>query len=214
MRNRRFPAVCCGALLTAALNSTTAEPPPATKPPGGPAVTNVVPAPRPNPAAKAEEERARPLREAMEARDQADLARAAFEREHRAGPLAKDAEEAFAQVVAAYEKSTDRPNSSSEVLQVIVYCHLRLAGAYQYVQQFDEAVAQAKKAVEISVGSPSEVEATFNLGLIYLQAKHDAPSALAAFKRAQELIPATMKDANEQAKWLAAVSEGIARCQP
>jgi tetratricopeptide (TPR) repeat protein len=200
-------------MLTIAFGVAAADKPAPGEPAGGPAVGDGGVKARQDAAARAEEERGRPLREAVTARNQADLTRATFEHEHRAGPLAKDAGDAFEQVVAAYQRAIQRPNSSPEVLQVIVNSHLRVAGAYQYVGQFDKAVAQAKKGVEVSAGTASEVEATYNLGLIYLQALHDLPSALAALKRTQELIPATMKDPDEQAKWLTAASEAIARCQ-
>ena len=185
------------------------------EPPAGPAVGDGVDRDqaRRDAATRAEAERTRPLREAVEARDQADLTRAGFERDYRPGPLAANAKEDFQKVVAAYELATQRPITSPEVLQVVVNAHLRLAGAYQYVGQFDKAVAQAKKAADAATGTPGEVEATYEVGLIYLQALHNPQLALAPLKRAQERIVATIKDPNEQAKWNAATSEAIARCQ-
>jgi tetratricopeptide (TPR) repeat protein len=214
MRKHRFFGLISSVLMSLIIVNLTAAEPPGAKPAGGPAVGGIAP---PDPVAVArareEEERARPLREAQQARDQADLDRAAFERVHRAGPLPEDAAKDFAQVITAYELAIDRRTDSVEVLSVVVNAHLRLAGAYQYTGQFDKAVAQVRKAVTLSAGTPAEVETNFELGLMYLQALHDPASALAFLKRAQELVPATMKEPDEQAKWFAATSEMIVRCE-
>jgi tetratricopeptide (TPR) repeat protein len=203
----------CALTCTIFLSAASAEPP-IDKPLPGPAVGGLAPpTPAAVAAAKAEEERNRPIREASQARDDADLKRSAFEARHRAGPLPKDAADDFAQVVAAYEKAIDRPTDSPDVMPIVVNARIRLAGAYQFTGQFDKAIAQVKKAVELSAGTRCEVEANFELGLMYLQALHDPASALPYLKRAQELVPALMKDPGDQAKWLSATSETIVRCE-
>jgi hypothetical protein len=183
------------------------------EPPGGPAVARGANDRGKVAADPAEDERGRALNEAIEARDQADLSRAAYELNHKAGKVTGDAKDAFDQVLSAYARSIDRPLVSPEVIKVVAYCHLRLAGAYQYVGEFDKAVAQGKEAAKVSAGSSQEIDATLTVGLIYLQALHDPRKALTWMKRAQDLAQSISSDKDEQAKWLAAAAQGIQRCE-
>ncbi len=184
------------------------------EPPAGPAPAdggaNVR---RPAPADPAEQERRRALNKALDARNQADLSRAAYESANKAGKPSAKAKDAFEQVVAAYEKAIDRPLASPEVIEVVAYCHLRLAGAYQYAQEFDKAVDQSKKAVHASAGTAKEIDATYAVGLIYLQAIHDPKEAMTWMKRTQDLTQTIVLDPAEQAKWFAATAEAIQRCE-
>jgi tetratricopeptide (TPR) repeat protein len=161
----------------------------------------------------ADDERAQALNDAIQARDQADRSRAAFELSYKSGKLPADAKGDFDRVVSDYAKSIDRPLVSQDVMKVVAYCHLRLAGAYQYVGEFDKAVAQAKDASNVSAGTAEEVDATYNVGLIYLQALHDPKEALTWMKHAQGLVASVLPDASDHAKWLTATAEGIRRCE-
>lgn len=184
------------------------------EPPGGPAAKDAGPEAQPKTAAdKAQEDRDRSLNEVLAARDQADLTRASYERANKPGPVPTEAKEAFEQEVAAYAKAIDRPLASPEVIKVVAYCHLRLAGAYQYVQQFDKAIEQGKMAARVSAGTAQEVDATYAVGLIYLQAMHDRKQALTWFKRTQTLAQSILPDPSEQAKWQAATGDVIRQCE-
>ena len=169
---------------------------------------------RPIDGKAAEEERqAKPIREAQQARDRADLLRAAYEAANKPGPVPQEAQAGFDEMIEAYRQAIGRTASSPDVAKIVVYCHLRLAGAYQYAGQFPKAVETCKKAAEAFAGSPPEIDACFNLGLIYLQAMHQPREALPWFKRARELAGAFLQDADEKAKWLAATEETIGRCE-
>jgi tetratricopeptide (TPR) repeat protein len=151
--------------------------------------------------------------DAEQARDHADRLRAAYESTNKPGPVPKESREQFDEVIAAYAAAIDRPIATQEIAQIILNCRLRLAGAYQYTQQFDKALAQAKKAAKEFAGAPQELEAVYNLGLIHLQAFHDPKSALEHFQRAHELATRTVQEPNERSKWLTATSEAIHRCE-
>jgi hypothetical protein len=184
------------------------------EPPAGPAVADGgAEVQRKAAADAAEAERGRARNEALEARNQADLSRAAYESANKPGPVPDQAMAAFDHVVWAYDKAIDRPLASPEVIEVGAYCHLRLAGAYQYVQKCDKAVEQCKKAAQVSAGTPQEVDATYSVGLVYLQAMHDPKEALTWMMRAQGLAQTTLAGSPEQAKWVAATGEGIQRCE-
>jgi tetratricopeptide (TPR) repeat protein len=201
-------------LLSAAV-FTRAEPPSA-KPPSGP-VAKVGEDNQAKAAAREDEERRQrqPLIDAQNARDHADRLRAGYERAHKPGPVAKEANEAFDEVIAAYGQAIDRSATASpELADVVLYCHLRLAGAYQYTQQFDKAIEQAQKAAKAFAGSPREIEAVYNVGLIYLQAVHDPKSAMTWLKRAHELAQSMENEQPEaRAKWLTATAEATERCE-
>ena len=198
-------------LLTLASASAIAEPQVA-KPAAGPAPGNQNINANKN-AAQTEEDRNHQLYiDAVLARDRADLKRSDFESKNRDGPVAKTATVEFEQVVAAYQEAINRPVSSPEIRNVVLYCYLRLAGAFQHVQQFDKAIEQATKAANQFAGTPEEVEATMAVGLIYLQAVHDPNKAIEWLKKSQELAQAI--DVPEQkAKWLSATAESLRRAE-
>jgi tetratricopeptide (TPR) repeat protein len=211
MRSHVAGVVAFAISLAAAL--VRAEPPTA-KPPSGPAanVGEDEEAKR-RAACDAEERRQRqPLIDAQNARDHADRLRAGYESAHKPGPVAKEAREAFDEVVAAYAQAIDRSTASPEIADVAMYCHLRLAGAYQYAQQFDKAIEQAQKAAKAFAGSPREIEAVYSVGLIYLQAVHDPKSAITWLKRAHELAQSAQQEPELRAKWLTATAEAMERC--
>jgi tetratricopeptide (TPR) repeat protein len=198
------------------LTTTARAEPPSAKPPSGPAA-KVAEDNQAKAAAREEEERRQrqPLIDAENARDHADRLRAGYERAHEPGPVAKEASDAFDEVIAAYGQAIDRSTASPEIADVVLYCHLRLAGAYQYTQQFDKAIECAQKAAKAFAGSPREIEAVYGVGLIYLQAMHDPKSATTWLKRAHELAQSVQQqqEPEARAKWLTATAEAMERCE-
>jgi tetratricopeptide (TPR) repeat protein len=204
-------------LLAILLGSFAASAEPAAKPPAGPAVKIGQDDQDQRRAAdrEAEERRQRqPLIDAQNSRDHADRLRAGYEHDHKPGPVPKEARDTFDEVLAAYAQAIDRSTASPEIADVVLYCHLRLAGAYQYTQQFDKAIEQAQKAAKSFAGTPREIEAVYNEGLIYLQALHDPKSAMTSLKRAHELAQSMQNEQPEtRAKWLTATAEAMERCE-
>lgn len=150
--------------------------------------------------------------DAIEARDNADLARAAYEKNRRAGPAkaenAADDEAAFAPVQAAYQNAITRYPGT----EIDCHCRIRLAGAYQFRGQFDRAVDQAKQAAERFAGTEPGMGATQAVGLIYLQALHDPAQAAVWFNRLNAQA-ADLKDESSRGKWQVAAAQGLARCE-
>lgn len=88
-------------------------------------------------------------REAVEARDAADLARAEYERTYRLydwkdKALPPAADEEFAKVEKLYQEAIRR----FSLTDIGVYCRERLAGAYQYRGQHEKAAALKQEAEE------------------------------------------------------------------
>jgi hypothetical protein len=147
---------------------------------------------------------------AVTARDNADLMRAAWEKANgrragQAAPPPNDAE--FEKVVAAYKQAID----SYPGTEIEHQCRIRLAGAYQFRGKFDKTIEEAKKDAERFVGTKFGAEATQTVALTYLQALHDPVQAQVWFQKLQ-IESARFNDENERAKWQAAAREGLERC--
>lgn len=89
---------------------------------------------------------------AIKARDAADLARSAYEKQYtlyewRNRPLPPEADEAFAKVETLYRDAIDKAGMTD----IGVYTRQRLAGAYQYRGQKERAAAMNKEAEELKL---------------------------------------------------------------
>lgn len=170
--------------------------------------------------AQAAREQARRNKEAVEqaehqahvareqARERGDLARAAFEKAHRPGPVAEKDRGAFEAVVAEYKQAIALdPNG-----EIGSYCRQRLAGAYTYVGNFDEAGRILADALAKARGAADQVTALQSLALHELQTRHRPGDAL-PWARAMQTAAETFTDPSMQAKWHAASAELITRCE-
>ena len=121
-------------------------------------------------------------RAAREARDLADISRAAFEKRYRrkdSMPAGED--EAAAEIVAAYEDViTKWPDS-----KIAAYCGIRLAGFHQFRRDYAKASATAEKVARAFPGTVHEMDAYFTIGLMHLQALHDPAAAIPWFAKIQ-----------------------------
>jgi tetratricopeptide (TPR) repeat protein len=142
------------------------------------------------------------------ARDKADRMRGDFEAHHKPGPAPQEANKQFNDIVEAFRAAIDIDPSG----EVATYCRLRLSGAYTYTGDFNAALRILEEAVNAAVGIKDRVQACQEAANFCLQAMHKPADALRWFKRAEVLIP-KIDDPNEQAKWLAANTEGTARCE-
>jgi hypothetical protein len=227
-RHRRLiPVLAVAALLTAAAGPAThpEAPAPAKRAAAEPAVAPAPAAPAAVPAdARPPADRAplppvNQIRElqgqeysnAVDARDAADLLRAAYEgaRSRRLGnaappPAANDVE--FDRVAAAYRQAIARyPGTEFEHS-----CRTRLAGAYQFRGQFDRAIDEAKQDAERFEGTKLGLEAIQSVGLIYLQAIHDPAQAKVWFNKLK-IAAGTINDDQVRQKWGAAAAQGLTR---
>ena len=133
--------------------------------------------------------RGQELRDAREARGQADRLRAAFESAYgRRSPLKEGREEAFKEAEAAYRKVIEQYPDT----EVAAYCLVRLSGLYQFAGRRDKAEAVLKDVVTRFAGTEYESKAYFELGLHYLQALHDPGAAIPWLGKVQP--PATAGD--------------------
>ena len=147
--------------------------------------------------------------ERVEARDRADLMRAAFEKEHKAGKTPEgDRAKAFEAIVKAYRAAIDLDPRG----EIGTACRLRLAGAYTYIGEFGSAARVMEETVNVAAGAKEQVLACHALGMHYLQAMHKPAEALPWFRRA-EVSVGKIEDEQERAKWAAAVAEGVARSE-
>jgi len=121
------------------------------------------------------------LRDAREARDRADVLRAAYERP-RQGPhgAAKDEAE-FAKVAAAYRDAIAKCKGT----EIAAYCLVRLAGAHMFSKEYDKAAEVLNELASGYPGTEHEAEAYFTFGLMHLQNRHDPAAALPWFGKVQ-----------------------------
>lgn len=128
------------------------------------------------------------LRDAQQARDRADLLRAAYERP-RQGPKGAEKDEGeFAKVVVAYADAIERYSGTD----IAAYCQVRLAGFYQFGREYDKAAKVLSDLAQRYAGTEYEARAYFSSGLMHLQARHDPASALPWFEKVP--APATAGD--------------------
>jgi len=132
----------------------------------------------------------------VDARDAADLARVAFEAKRRPGPLADGERPAFDAVVAAYRKAIDL----DPVGEIGGYCRVRLAGAHQYVGDFDGAGRILTEAVNVARGPEARVKAQYEMALFELQARKRPAQAIEWATRAREALDRTPDQAGNQAQ--------------
>lgn len=187
------------------------KPQPGVMPPGGPAAgkgENEAELRARLARQQAEAEESRRRAEIANASGQADRMRAAFEAARRPGPLARADEPAFEAVVAAYRRAIGLDPAG----ETGAYCRLRLAGAYVYVGQREQAVRIMQEAVNIAPGPRQRVEALITLALHHLQAEHDPAEALVWARRAQASLP-DFREPDERTKWETAISQTVARCE-
>jgi tetratricopeptide (TPR) repeat protein len=187
--------------------ASAAGPEPATrKPADGPGAREAPPREKTE-AEKAEEAAHQAYSARVEARDRADLMRAAYEKANRPGPTPEGAVKQFEEVVAAYRAAIDLGPTSAEATD----CRMRLAGAYMYTGAFDAATRVMQETVNVAAGPREQVAACHGMGMHQLQALHRPAEALRWFERARRLVP-KIEDDDERAKWAVAVAQGIARC--
>ncbi|HSI32133.1 MAG TPA: hypothetical protein VK986_00975 [Tepidisphaeraceae bacterium] len=171
------------------------------RPPVGPKAVEGVKEVRPQDEAADAAHRAHSAR--VDAQTTADLARAAFERKRRPGPLADDERGTFDAIVLAYRKAIDL----DPVGEIGGYCRLRLAGAHQYVGDFDGAGRILTEAVNVARGPEARVKALYEMALFELQARKRPAQALEWATRARAALERTPDDpANQvEADHLAAI---------
>jgi tetratricopeptide (TPR) repeat protein len=194
-----------GLVIGLAAMASRAEPT-SRKPPDGPGAREATPRAKTE-AEKAEEAAHQAYSERVEARNRADLMRAAYEKANRPGATPEGAVKQFEEVVAAYRAAIDLGPTSAEATD----CRVRLAGAYMYTGAFDAATRVMQEAVNVAAGPREQVVACHAMGMHQLQALHRPGEALRWFDRAQQQVP-KIEDDNERAKWAAAVAQGITRC--
>jgi tetratricopeptide (TPR) repeat protein len=178
------------------------EPPNAKPNPGpGPVVRDESPKPEPeSPAHKR-------YSDSVNARDQADLMRAAYEKEHKPGTVPEDAAKQFEKLVEAYRAAIDIDPRG----EVATYCRQRLSGAYTYTGDYDAGLRILIEAVNVAAGPLDQIRACHGAGYHCLQAMHQPGAALRWFKRAEAQLD-KLADPDEKAKWQTATAQGIARC--
>jgi len=214
---RMNPIHLCGAATIALClliaSPASAEGPRVNKPLPGVGGGNVDPA-------QAAREQARRNKEAAEqaehqahiareqARERGDLARAAFEKAHRPGPVAEKDRGAFEAAVGEYKQAIALDPDG----EIGSYCRQRLAGAYTYVGNFDEAGHVLADAVTKARGAEDQIRALQSLALHELQARHRPAEAL-PWARAMQTAAETFTDPSMQAKWRAAAAEMVAQCE-
>lgn len=196
-------------LAAVAAGPATQPAPPAN--PGNPPAAQRTPLP---PVGQVRQLQGQEYSAAVDARDNADQLRAAYEnarsRQRRAQaappPAANDPE--FDHVVAAYRQViVNYPGTQFEH-----DCRLRLAGAYQYRGQFDRTLEETKQNAERFAGTKLGMESLQAVALTYLQALHDPAQAAAWFDRLKSAA-GTLRDEDERLKWQVAATQGLARCE-
>jgi tetratricopeptide (TPR) repeat protein len=177
----------------------------ANKPAPGPAVAAEKQQPKPAPPDDPDRRR---VVEAQHLRDDADLARAAYEKSNRPGPVPDKAKQQFDEIVTKYRTAINHDPYGP----VATYCRQRLAGAYNYTGDFAAGLRVLTEAVTLASTPLELVEADHAVGLQCLQAMHKPGEALNWFQRAHAQLK-EIHDDGQRAKWTTAVDQGIARCR-
>lgn len=131
-----------------------------------PLLANEPPSPKPNPGPEPAERREAPkpdpkdpvhkrYSDSVNARDKADLMRAAYEKEHKPGPVPEDASKQFEKMVEAYRAAIDIDPRG----EAATYCRQRLSGAYTYTGDYDAGLRILVEAVNIAAGPLDQIKA-------------------------------------------------------
>src|SRR5436190_6768433 len=191
-------------LLIALLSTTPAFANKPIPPPTGPKPASEKPdAPKAKPQ-PVDPERQRVV-ESQQLRDEADLLRAKYEKDHKGGPPKPEGKKQFEAVVASYRAAIEKDPVGANA----TYCRQCLAGAYTYAGDREAGLRVLVEAVQFANAPMQEAEACFSAGLHCLQAMHKPADALGWFRRADGIL-ARIEEREMRAKWNAAISNGIA----
>jgi hypothetical protein len=121
-------------------------------------------------------------RAAREARDRADRLRADYEAVY-GGPFPDKKDEAEAAAFAEAESAYKEVMAKYAGTDIAAYCHLRLAGLYQFRKDYGAATKVIEDLARRYAGTKHETEAYFSMGLMHLQARHDPAAAIPWFQK-------------------------------